>query len=220
MQQDAASPERPLVGIVHDAAALLDGKLAFWDAVAAWRQASDAFASVSLLSGPINMTSIDAAADALLLQIETWEARPSARDVFALQGATPAEQALTARVRSLYNAWQPGLRLSGKLLEDSFTAKYRIMLLRELAASPLAPAPEASASHELLWLRDPPEAASPQLEAVPEGDNAEVCSLGFGSFCAACTPVPCSQEAGRLSSLGAAILATGVDAKCAHCRAD
>ena len=174
MQQDAASPERPLLHVVRDTAALLDSKLAFWDAVAAWQCASATIASTNLLSGPIRMTAIERAAEVLLREIESWELRSPAEDVFALHHATATEVALAARVRHLHSAWQPGLRSSVALLDTAFTAKYRLMLVRELATLP-SPVPSSGPDQSsLLWLREPPEAPELELEEVPVGDNADV----------------------------------------------
>lgn len=164
----------PVISKVKECTHHLDNMKQLWASVAQWTHVSGTFATATLLTSTVKVSTLIRALNDLDAAICPWEARPRAASVLDTDGTTPPERALLDRLRDVHAAWQQGCEILPQLVSPSFQARHRAQLERELQGLRSALEGSNRPIDRFLWLGAPPdpETVLPMMDqGEPDADD-------------------------------------------------
>ena len=115
-----------------------------------------------------NHAAVDRVADDLARELMLWKNRDVVADVLQLEGATGQEMALVHQLDTQLQAWLRGLHFCGKVLDRSFTIKYRALLAQELASMQAAQPAHGEIPDHVFWIGAPPPPMDADVATMTE----------------------------------------------------
>lgn len=159
LASEGCQPESgtPVMSQVKDCTRHLDNMKQLWASVAQWTRVSGTFASATLLTSTVKVSTLTRALNDLDAAICPWEARQCAASVLDTDGNTPPERALFDRLRAVHAAWQQGSEILPQLLSPSFQERHRAQLDSGLHGLRSALEGSKRPIDRFLWLGSPPD---------------------------------------------------------------